>query len=128
MKPDHQSTTVETTPEGQIRVHYDWQVNGLQMGGEFVFESSASDWLAECLARAADEDLPDTDAVMPPDHFLVYLGGGQRYDDMNVTVSNHRDPASVYGKLYVLLGMDRDVARTLADQLLLLQRQKAQSG
>lgn len=57
MKLDQQSTKNETTPEGQIRVRYDCHVHGLQMGGEFVFETSACDWLAECLARAADDDI-----------------------------------------------------------------------
>src|SRR5437870_4387684 len=102
MEPTRQATTVETTPEGQIRVHYDYLANGLQMGGEFVSEASAVGWLADCIVKAAAEELFDTEAIMPPDHLQVYIGGGQRYDDINVNVINRRDPDSIYGRLYVL--------------------------
>jgi len=122
MEPDQQSTTVETTTKGQIRVRYNRLTNSQQREDEFVFESSASEWLAECLAKAADDDLPDTEAILPPDHFRIFLGGGHRYDDVNVNVTNLRDPASLYGRPYVLSGMDRDVARNLANQIRAIQR------
>ena len=117
MEPEFQSTSVEFTPEGQIRIHYIWRTKGLEMGGEFVFEAAKAEWLANCLIRAANDDLPTTDEVSPPDHLRVYIGGGHRYDDINVNVSNTREAQAPYGRLYVLSAMSREVARTLAEQL-----------
>ena len=119
MGAERQSTTVERTPEGQIRVWHEWITSdGLDMSGEFVFEASATDWLTEYLLKAADDDLPQTEeASMPPDLFRVYIGGGHRYDDINVNASNQRDPAAPHGKLYVLTGLPCNLARTLVDQI-----------
>lgn len=118
MSADRQGTTVERTPEGQVRIHYDWlTASGLQMGGQFVVECAVAGWLADRLSEAAEDRLVQIDGDFPPDHLRVYIAGGHRYDDINVNAINHREPESPYGKLYALSGMARDIALTLASQL-----------
>ena len=113
-----QSTTVEITPEGPILIHYDWNPNGLKMGGDFVIESANVEWLADQLILAANEDIyREVTVEAPPDHLTVYIGGGQRYDDINVNVHNKREEQAPYGKLFVLIAMTREIATNLADQL-----------
>lgn len=114
---ESQSTRVEQTPEGQIRITFDRVSPEEQISREFIFEVSAGAWLAEKLLLAADDNLHNTDGSFPPDQFRVTIGGGQRYDDINVNLSNERDPTAPHGKLYTLSGMEVEVARNLADQL-----------
>ncbi len=118
MEPDRQSTSVEKTPEGQIRINYDYFAGGVQMSKwGMVFEASAADWVIERLEKAAKDELPEETLSAPPDHLKVYVAGGQRYDDINVNIHNEREETAVYGRLYVVGGMSREVANTLAEQL-----------
>lgn len=89
--------------------------DGIDMGGELVLERSAAAWLAAEVTKAVDAySYPETDAVLGPDHFTVYVGGS----DMQpfVHVHNQRDASAVEGKVYTL-GLSVDTARALAAQL-----------
>ena len=114
---ENQTTRVEKTPEGQIRIVYDRIFAGQPMCRELVCQATACEWLIDHLSRAADDNLPDTDASFPPDQFRIYTAGGHGYDDINVSVSNERDENVNYGAQYLLYAMEPATVRKLVEQL-----------
>jgi hypothetical protein len=119
MSAERESASVEGLSNGLIVIHYDRLLpDGLQMGGDFLFDAGALDWVTEKVALAAEDNLPDdAECDKPPDRIKVFLAGGHRYDDVNVNLLNWRDPAAPRGKIYGISGMSREVARVLVEQL-----------
>lgn len=105
--------------DGLLLIHYDqfWD-DGDKMGGDLVCEASATDWLADRIEAATEPcGAADVDQTMPPDHFLIFVRGGEHGEDTNVHVHNRRDPGAPRGGTYTLSGISPGVARSVAAQL-----------
>ena len=90
------------------------------MGGDFICEASAADWLADHIEAGADPcGAPDIeiDLAMPPDYFRVYSRGGEHGEDVNINIQNLRDPSAPRGRTYAISGVSPGAAKSLVAQL-----------
>lgn len=109
-----QETAVEFTPSGQLRVKYTYMHGEVSLGGDLFLEKTSAAWFCDRLRQVADEVIDEDELHAPPDHLKVYTGGGQRYEDINISVLNHRDEGTVLSGLFA---MTKDTARGLAKQI-----------
>ncbi len=111
------SESVSVSQSGAL-VRVDFQQihdDGVDMGGALVLDAANAPWLAAEVDKAAGGwGYERVEQGAGPDHFTVYVGGGD-YQQF-VHVHNERDAAAPEGKLYAI-GLSLDVARTLASQL-----------
>jgi len=109
----HESVAVTGDPPGCLRIqHTQVHTDGVDMGGELVFDIAAAGWLADQIDQAAEAwGFAEVDDVRGPDHFTIYVGGS----DMQpfVHVHNQRDPNAAEGRVYTLQ-MTVETARSLA--------------
>ena len=64
--------------------------DGVNMSGNLIFDEVNADWLIEKMDLAADDNLVEIDGDFDPDHFTVYVAGGDRGIPHNVNVLNSR--------------------------------------
>jgi hypothetical protein len=113
------TASVTNMGDGLLSINYDqfWD-DGDNMGGVLVCEASAAGWLAGRFEAAAEPcGAADVDQAMPPDHFLIFVRGGEHGEDTNVHVHNRRNPGAPRGRTYTLSGISPGVARSIAARL-----------
>jgi hypothetical protein len=88
--------------------------NGARLGGDFMCSLRVVRWLADQLDLAADEKIAKVVHDDPPDHLVVFAGGGDRGVPISISVLNRREPSAPHGKTFGLPVMDPAVAHRLA--------------
>jgi len=111
-----ESVAVSGASPGCLRIqHTQVHADGIDMGGELVFDANEAGWLADQVDNAADAwGFAEVDEVRGCDHFTIYVGGS----DMQpfVHVHNQRDPSAPDGRVYTLQ-MTVETARLLVADL-----------
>jgi hypothetical protein len=113
------AASVTNMGDGLLSINYDrfWD-DGTNMMGVVFCEASAAGWLAGRIEAAAEPcGAPDLDQAMPPDHFLIFVRGGEHGEDTNVHVHNSRDPGAPRAGTYTMSGISPGAARSIATQL-----------
>lgn len=73
-------------------IHYERVLKGpIQMGGDLTFDEVNAPWLIDKIELAAEDNLHDTTGDFHPDHFRVYVRGGERGEPHNVNLLNARE-------------------------------------
>lgn len=57
-------------------------------------------WLSDQLDLAADEAVAEVACDAPPDHLLVFAGGGEHGAPISINVLNRREPSASYGRTF----------------------------
>lgn len=111
--------SVGSTGDGLLVIRFDqlWDYS-IKLGGDFVCEMDAAGWLADRLDAAAGPcGAPPVDQLMPPDHFLIFVRGGERGEDLNVNLHNRRDPSAPRGGNYALSAITPEGAKSIAAEM-----------
>ena len=99
-------------------IHYKHTLTGpLEMGGDLIFDEVNAPWLINKIELAADDNLRDTNGDFHPDHFRVYVRGGDRGVPHNVNLQNMREGTGPLGHVCGFCIVTPELAKQAAADL-----------